>query len=261
LKLIGSYLTHIKVECNGFNAVLEGKIRKFLTDRKARILENRKAVVSIGLPIQRRANAAQTYAVPNIRCKAEIRRPTVTQKDLVLEPVLPEQEYEHILSVIRSMVHVMERSPKAFGEMGEEIMRWHFLVQLNGQYEGRASGETFNYQGKTDILIREGDRNVFISECKIWKGEAELLNGIDQILGYLHWRDTKTALLIFNRNKSFSEVLGKVSSAVQSHACCKKLIKQISETEWRFLFRNPDDANRELRLAVMLFDIPKEGVP
>ncbi|MBC7894618.1 MAG: hypothetical protein H7066_04345, partial [Cytophagaceae bacterium] len=70
-------------------------------------------------------------------------------------------------------------------------IRDHFLVQLNGQYQGGATGETFNYEGKTDILIRDGDRNVFIAECKIWKGETELLKAVDQILAYLHWRDTK----------------------------------------------------------------------
>ena len=176
-----------------------------------------------------------------------------------LEPELAQQEYEDILKIIRNMVSVMERSPKAFINMEEEALRSHFLVQLNGQYEGRATGETFNYNGKTDILIREGDRNVFIAECKIWKGEGELAKAIDQILSYLHWRDTKTALMVFNRNKSFSDVLAKIEPAVQSHKCCKRLLKKVTETEWRFLFNNPDDSNRELQLAVMLFDIPKEA--
>jgi len=181
----------------------------------------------------------------------------VKEKVYVLEPELEEKEYEHILSVIRSMVSVIERSPRAFAHMGEEDLRSQFLVQLNGQYPGRATGETFNYEGKTDILIREGDRNVFIAECKIWKGEAELLKAIDQILGYLHWRDTKAALLVFNRNKEFSDVLAKVSAAVQRHPNFKKLIRQVSETEWRFLFASKDDPNRELHLAVLLFDVPK----
>jgi hypothetical protein len=258
LALVRLNLTNIESQCTGFNSLLEGKIRQFVTGRKVRLLTNRRAILGMGLPIQRRANAPLTYTVPDIKRKAAILRPTVTQKSSVLEPTLDQQEYEHILSVIKSMVLVTERSPKAFGEMGEEIMRWHFLVQLNGQYD-RASGETFNYQGKTDILIRDGDRNVFIAECKIWNGEAELLKAIDQVLGYLHWRDTKAAVLIFNRNKSFSDVLGKVSSAVQSHSCCKKLIEQIGATEWRFLFRNQDDPNRELQLAVLCFDVPKEA--
>jgi hypothetical protein len=259
LQSIRQNLKSIEVQCNGFNSQLEAAIRQFIRVRKDRILTNRKAALNIGLPLKRRANAVQTYIVPDIKRKPEIQRPTVNQKNFVPEPVLIEQEYENILAIIRNMVSVMERSPKAFINMGEEDRRSHFLVQLNGQYQGRATGETFNFQGKTDILIREDDRNVFISECKIWTGEAGLLEGIDQILGYLHWRDTKTALLIFNRNKSFSEVLGKVKSTVQGHACCKKLLKQLSESEWRFLFRNPDDANRELQLAVLCFDVPKEA--
>lgn len=40
------------------------------------------------------------------------------------------EEYENILEIIRNMVQVMERSPKAFENMGEEDLRTHFLVQL-----------------------------------------------------------------------------------------------------------------------------------
>lgn len=257
LNEIKGYLKHIADACDAHNAALDQKIREMVRIRKERLLSNRQILANIGLPIQSRADAPRTYAVPNVRRKPQLKPPVVKEKAFVPEPALDEKEYDHILSIIRSMVHVIERSPKAFAEMGEEDLRSHFLVQLNGQYQGRATGETFNYQGKTDILIREGDRNVFIAECKIWKGEAELLKAIDQILGYLHWRDTKAALLAFNRNKAFSDVLAKVPVAIQKHANCKKLIKQISETEWRFLFSSKGDPNRELQLAVLLFDVPR----
>jgi hypothetical protein len=228
-----------------------------LKDRRDRHTANQRLVQGIGLPIKRRENAPLTYAVPDVRRKPDIRRPQPIATPQPAEPILQEAEYEHILSIIRGMVSVMERSPNAFKHLGEEDLRWHFLVQLNGQYEGRGTGEAFNYQGKTDILIREGDRNVFIAECKIWKGEAELVKAIDQILSYLHWRDTKAALLVFNRNKAFSDVLAKIPVAVERHPNCKKLINRISETEWRFLFSNKDDANRELQIAVLLFDVPR----
>jgi hypothetical protein len=258
LREVQSYLTNIRSACEAHNASLERLVHEIFTWRKQKLLSNRDVVASIGLPIKSRTDAPRTFAVPDVRRKPTIRPPVVKEKAFVPEPTLDEKEYEHILSIIRSMVHVMERSPKAFAKMGEEDLRSHFLVQLNGQYQGRATGETFNYQGKTDILIREGDRNVFIAECKIWKGEAELLKSIDQILGYLHWRDTKTALLVFNRNKAFSDILAKVVTAIQSHPSCKKLIGQQSETEWRFLFSSKDDPNRELQLAVLLFDVPKD---
>jgi hypothetical protein len=105
------------------------------------------------------------------------------------------------------MAHVMERSPSAFVSMDEEALRSHFLVQLNGHYEGQATGETFNYQGKTDILIRSEGRNIFVAECKFWGGPKKLTETIDQLLGYSCWRDTKVAVILFNRNKDFSKVL------------------------------------------------------
>ena len=125
---------------------------------------------------------------------------------------------------MRSMVQVMERSPNAFRHLTEEDLRWQFLVQLNGRSEGRVTGETFNYKGDTDILIRENDRNVFVAECKVWKGPASLTAAVDQLLDrYLHWRDTKIAILIFNRNKEFTSVLAQILPTVESHACCKRL--------------------------------------
>lgn len=78
---------------------------------------------------------------------------------------------------MQDMTLVMERSPDAFKTMNEEALRQHFLVQLNAQFEGKATGQTFNMAGKTDILLREGERNVFIAECKFWKGPKALSNG------------------------------------------------------------------------------------
>jgi len=259
LELLKKNLGWIQSDCARYSQQLESEVRQRIANRRSRLAKNREIGLSIGLPIRRRSDAPQTYAVPNVRRKPKIERPVVKEKHFAPEPALVEAEFEAILGILRNMVHVMERSPREFYDMSEEGLRSHFLVQLNGQYEGRASGETFNYQGKTDILIREGDRNVFIAECKIWKGEGELVRAVDQILGYLHWRDTKAALLIFNRNKGFSDVLAKIAPAVQVHKCCKRLIKRAGETEWRFLFHNPDDANRELQLSVMAFDIPKGG--
>lgn len=253
---IDGYLRNIRTACEGHNASLERLIHDLFEFRKKRLLSNREVVASIGLPIQAKTDAPRTYTVPSVQRKPEIRTPVVKEKAFVPEPTLDEKEYEHILSIIRGMVSVIERSPKEFAHIGEEGLRSHFLVQLNGQYQGRATGETFNYEGKTDILIREGDKNVFIAECKIWKGEAELLKAVNQILAYLHWRDTKAALLVFNRNKAFSDVLAKAPAAIQRHPNCKKLIRNVGETEWRFLFSNKDDANRELQLAVLLFDVP-----
>ena len=256
---IDFHLDQIKRAAETHNAALAEMIRPLIRARKRRILERRQMVSAIGLPVKRRDGALPTYTVPDIRRRPEIKPPAVREKAFVPEPTLVESEYENILSIMRSMVRVMEASPHAFASLKEEDLRQHFLMQLNGQYQGRATGETFNYEGKTDILIREGDRNVFIAECKFWKGKESLLATIDQVLGYLHWRDTKAAIVLFNRNKDFSNVLAQVAPAMESHASFKRMVRQVSETEWRFIFRNKDDRNRELHLAVLVFDIPAPG--
>ncbi|MEA2861905.1 MAG: hypothetical protein QOC72_3944 [Methylobacteriaceae bacterium] len=150
----------------------------------------------------------------------------------------------------------MERSPSAFSSIGEESLRQHFLVQLNGRFEGAATGETFNYQGKTDILIRSGDRNIFIAECKFWHGEKGFIETIDQLLSYLSWRDTKAAVVVFNRNKNFGEVLTTMRAAIEKHPHKKSGPVAQSETRFRYVFGNPSDHSREIVITVMAFDVP-----
>jgi CheY-like chemotaxis protein len=165
--------------------------------------------------------------------------------------------YEDILQIIQNMARVMERSPQAFAGMEEVDLRQHFLVQLNGKFGGRATGETFNYTGNTDILIRVEDKNVFIAECKFWSGPKGLSETIDQILGYANWRDTKTAILLFNRSRQFSHVLTKIPEIAEAHPCFVRTVGLDHETIFRYEFHRPDDPDRELQLTILAFDIPR----
>jgi len=134
------------------------------------------------------------------------------------------------------------------------------LVQLNGHYEGQATGETFNYHGKTDILVRSEGRNIFIAECKFWSGPKMLSETIDQLLSYTSWRDTKVAIIIFNRNKDFSSVLAAISEAAKSHSNFNRVLPGSKETVFRYCFSHRDDKNRELFLSILAFDVPNESV-
>ena len=84
------------------------------------------------------------------------------------------------------------------------------------------TGETFNKIGKTDILIRYKNANVFVAECKFWKGIKAFYETIDQILSYLTWRDSKTAILCFVKNKEINPVLGQIESETSKHSCYVK---------------------------------------
>jgi hypothetical protein len=129
-------------------------------------------------------------------------------------------------------------------------------VQLNGHFEGQATGETFNYQGKTDILIRSEGKNIFIGECKFWSGPKKLIETIDQLLGYSSWRDTKVAIIVFNRKKDFTKVLESIQVTSETHSNYKRQLESKSETIFRYIFAHKDDQNRELFLTIMAFDVP-----
>jgi hypothetical protein len=210
---------------------------------------------AIGLPLRKREGVPVTYSVPVKRRAPKIEQPIVTGP-FKPEPALATEDYEEILRIMANMVRVMELSPHAFQAMGEEDLRSHFLVQLNGAYAGQATGETFNFQGKTDILIRIDGKNVFIAECKFWHGEKAFLDAISQLLSYVSWRNTKAAVLVFNRNADFSGVLAKIAEAVPKHPNCKRHLGKVDETTFRYVFAQPNDANREMILTVLAFDIP-----
>jgi hypothetical protein len=154
------------------------------------------------------------------------------------------------------MVMVIERSPSTFIDIKEEDLRNHFLVQLNGQYNGQATGETFNAEGKTDILIRVDGKNIFIAECKFWKGAEYITEGIGQLLGYTSWRDIKTSILIFNRNKNLSSLLEQIPEIFKKHPNFKRELEYKSETGFRYVFHHNDDKNREIIVTVLVFDVP-----
>ncbi len=209
------------------------------------------------VPIKRRDDEVKQVMLPVERKQM----PVIAQKTagtISTEPAITFEAYEDILVVITAMVRVFERSPATFKLMDEEDLRTILLVALNGIYQGRATGETFNGGGKNDILIREGDKNVFIAECLIWEGPRYLQEKIDEQLLKLYatWRDSKLAVLIFNRNKNFSSVIAKMKEVCEAHPQRVRTLPYDHESGARYIFRRKDDPEREMYLTVLAFEVP-----
>lgn len=238
---------------NGLPAIAETAIQQ----RRERLLAQSQRAASLGIPIKRREDAPKTYAIPTARKKAAPVLPPASTAPFTPEPAWAIEQYEQALKIMQDMTLVMERSPAAFRTLDEEALRQHFLMQLNGQFEGKATGETFNMSGKTDILLREGERNVFIAECKFWKGPKAFAEAIDQLLGYATWRDGKTAILVFNRGTETSTVLTGIDATVKAHANFKRQVTWPHESGFRYVLHASGDTNRELLLTVLVFHVPR----
>lgn len=253
---IERYLTLQKGLIEAYNLNLSSVAGGCIEQRRTRLLAQSQRVAALGIPVRRREDAPKTYAVPTAKKKATPTFPPTSSTPFQPEPTWAMEQYEQALRIMQDMALVMERSPDAFRAMNEEALRQHFLVQLNGQFEGKATGETFNMSGKTDILLREGDRNVFIAECKFWKGPKAFKEAIDQLLGYTTWRDSKTAILVFNRATDTTTVLSGIDGEVKGHPNYKRALNWSHESGFRYLMRANDDAGRELTLTVLVFHVP-----
>jgi hypothetical protein len=239
-----------------FNESIRGVARRAIEVRGERLLRGANTQAALGYPMRRREGAPTTFSAPAVKRKLPPTPPAASGAPYKPEPALDMENYEHIVSVVQNMTLVLERSPSTFKNLDEEAIRQHFLVQLNGHYEGSATGETFNGEGKTDILIRQDGKNIFIAECKFWKGPAKLTETIDQLLSYTSWRDTKTALLVFVRDVALSTVLAKVPEVLKQHPSFKRDLQIDGETRFRSVFGQPKDPSRELFVTTLVFNVP-----
>ena len=254
---VRQYVNSLRNDFSAFNTELKGVAQSRLQQRFSKLQKDQEAAAALGFPIRKRGNPTQTYVVPTVKRKITPRPQPSGQIAAKSEPALAMDEYEHILGITRSMVTLIEQSPHAFRGMDEETLRTQFLLPLNAQYEGQATGETFNFQGKTDIIIKDGSKNIFVAECKFWRGAAGFTETIDQLLGYLSWRDTKTAILLFNRNKNLSNVLAQIPGLVKAHPNYLREWKPSgNETEFRYILHHKDDRARELFLTVQVYEVP-----
>ena len=131
------------------------------------------------------------------------------------------------------------------------------LLILEPNFEGSATGETFNKSGKTDILLRHEGKNVFIAELKYWRGKKAYLDTISQLPGYLTWRDSKAAIVLFVKNKELSPVLNTVKEVTSEHPNYLGFVTEQEEGWYHYRLHINEDKNREVRLAVMLFHLPE----
>lgn len=254
---IQKYLNWQQDEINAWNSQLEGKIRSIFSARKAKVLADSNVVSELGYPLKKLpgTSSPSSYSTP-LRNKVASPRPTANAPAAKPQPFLEEENFQEILKTLRDMELVMERSPSAFKDLDEEAIRTHFLLTLNGKFEGEATGETFNFQGKTDILLRKESRNIFIAECKFWTGPKGFTDTINQLLNYLTWRDTKAAILVFVRDTAISTVLAKIPGLLRDHPNFLSEKASDHPSEFRTKMRSARDEAFPLHLIVQVYHVP-----
>lgn len=251
---IQSYIHYQQSQITHYNSELPHKTKSAFQQRKAKLIADNQLVASLGFPLKK--SGGTTAYSTSFRKKVDVQRPTAGKPAASPHPFLHENHFQEILKTLREMENFMERSPTTFHGLGEEAIRDHFLLALNGKFESTATAETFNFKGKTDILIHHEKRNVFVGECKIWKGEKAFQEAINQLLGYLTWQDTKAALLVFVRDTKISTVLSKISGLLQSHPSFISEQSTGLNSEFRARMKHSTDENIQIHMVVQVYHVP-----
>jgi len=255
---IQTQLAHLSTDIVQFNSQISNIARSYFNMRKKHFLNKNNMLAALGIPIRKSSNIPQTFSIPisPIR-KPILRKPEVHEIGFTPEPTIDDSVYLEILQVIHDTGKTMERLPATYSGKGEEDLRDHFILNLEPRFEGSTTGETFNKKGKTDILVRHENKNIFIGECKYWTGQKGFLSTIDQLLGYLVWRDSKAAIIIFVGNKDIANVLNIAETAAPMHPNYLGFVNKRDDSWFNYRFHINDDKNREVKLAILLFHLPK----
>ena len=257
VKMLGFLEKDIKT----YNNTLPGAARSIFAGRKEKIKRENSFIAGLGTPTTAQAGTPNTYSVPTVTKRyPQPENKQSSKKVEELTPVMDMQRYSQILDAIHTVGKMYESFPNVTKGMDEETLRDLFLAQIQTSFKTEsATGEAFNKNGKTDIMVKHGDCILFIAECKFWKGKQVFLDAIRQLLSYLTWRDTKAALMLFVRDTSMTTAVAGVKDNIGSHANYKSTEKAKNETWLNYKFSMPNDPDRDVYLAVQLFDFSSKS--
>lgn len=262
-KIIGDLKTNIpriNSEIAPWNSGLENQIKHLLEQRKGVVSKKFDFMEKIGLKVNPKSNE---FMIPPPISKKTIPEPVSdTSKNIKKEivPILQEEVYKDIKEVLYNVGKAIERKPSIYLGKHEEDLRDIFLLFLETRYESTTGvGEAFNKKGKTDILLKfaKDGSNIFVAECKVWKGQKKLHEGIDQLLGYLTHRDSKTALMMFVDQKEMTSVIMTIKEEIKNHKNYKRFVKDNYDSSFSYEFTLPEDSQKIIQIEVMIYHFPK----
>ena len=104
-------------------------------------------------------------------------------------------------------------------------------------------------------ILKYNSTNIFVAECKIWHGVNEYFKAIDQLLGYLTWRDSKSALIIFVKQIDISGIIKKIEKETEKHKNYISFKNKSTDGVYSFRFNLSTNNKKEISLTVMLYHV------
>ncbi|WP_143751748.1 hypothetical protein [Maribacter sp. 6B07] len=254
---IAGKLNVVKGEYDNFHKELPKFIDGEIKKRIQKINRTNDYKSKFKYPIKKK-NIPAAFESPRIvKKKKIIPKPVGASNTVTNQRFITDEDYMHILGLLQDCGNNWEHFPELYKGKGEEALRDQLIFVLAPNIEGVVAGEAYNKKGKTDISIKHESTNLFIGECKIWKGPKGFLETIDQILCYLTWRDSKAAIMMFVPNQEISAVRKATEESAKSHPNFVRILDVINDGWTNYRFHIENDPGTYITLAVQLYHLPK----
>ncbi|MCB0574562.1 MAG: hypothetical protein KDC61_08345 [Saprospiraceae bacterium] len=256
ITLIDLNIKNINKDVEAFNRRIVPHYHLVLNAEIERIKKERSFFEAINVKIDK--GTEQIFKAPVIS-KKRIPEPIIdanSSKGYIKAPTFPDNLYSDVLNVVYTFFKNVEKKPSIYQNKDEEGLRDYLLPLIETRYIGTTvTGETFNKGGKTDILLKFQDgSNLFVAECKFWKGKVQFHDTINQLFDrYLTWRDSKVAIIFFVKNKDFSAVLSTIKESVSKHPYFFRENGTRGESSFSYLFHFPNDSQKLVYTEIMAF--------
>lgn len=262
IRVLVDWVAAINYDIDRANARMRTAVLERLSSRAVSRRRSRELIQALEIPAAP-VLPERAMEIPAKPRSVEITKPATTHEGWTLA----DHAYELVLNTVIRFGNAMERRSRSAMQLipDEETLRdWIvFILNSNFQREDEKDmfivGEAANGTGKTDILTHQDGKNVFIGECKFWKGAAAFTGGIDQLLSYLGWRDVKAALILFIKDGNASEIIDKAHRQILSHPSFLREVGENTGSERRdYFMTSVADDGITVRLAFIPMIMTRE---
>lgn len=238
------------------NRGLENFVHRLITDRKSKLEDDKSLLASlvqkVSIPLKQKPQEAASRITLDPKSMVQKVKPNPKMPE---EYTLDRSKVLDIIQFINNQGRQFEQTPSTYKTFGEEDLRNVILVTLNSLFEGKATGETFSKKGKTDIHLNIDKGNILIAECKLWSGKALYSKTIDQLLGYLTWRNNFGVMITFVNQKSFSKVLDEAPNRIKEHPSFRSGYHKMDSTHFMSMHVLPDDEMKNVEIHHLFYNL------
>ncbi len=241
------------------NANLRNRIRVVWENRRKQLEEKygqaQAVLEKLNIPLHQDPDAkAKPVEIKRRELRTVIERPKA--QPARQEPALNREDVLALMDFIDQYVRQFEVAPETYVKMNEEKLRNLLVGMMNTNYPGSTTAETFSKLGKTDISMRVDSGHVLICECKFWRGAKAYAEALDQLFGYLTWRQNYGVLIHFCKLKDMTRAVSEAKRAMQEHPTFSRdSLHDQSDTRLVTRHSHPQDAEKSVEVYHLFVDL------